>query len=95
MKNYLSLLLIVACLMTFNVAAEPLSVTASDSIQSILTAHKDKRVTIKLKSGNELTGTVGEVNSNVAHLMELSGKEYYDAVTSLKSIEAIVIRSKN
>lgn len=95
MKNYLSMFLIVGFLMTFNAVAEPLLVTDGDSIQSILSAHKGKRVTIKLKSGNELTGTVGEVNGHVAHLRELSGKEYYDAVTSLKSIEAIVIRTKN
>ncbi len=81
--------------MTFNTVAEPLSVSGSDNIQSVLSAHKGKRVTIKLKSGNELTGTVGEVNSHVAHLIGLSGKEFYDAVTSLKSIEAIVIRTKN
>ncbi|TDI66376.1 MAG: hypothetical protein E2O88_09125 [Bacteroidetes bacterium] len=94
MKKYLSLLLISGILFTSNVVAEPLSVGNSDSIQSILSAQKGNRVTIMLTSGNELTGKVGEVNSKIVHLIELSGKEFFDAVTAIKKIEAVVIRTK-
>lgn len=94
MKKYLSLLLISGILFTSNVVAEPLSVGNSDSIQSILSAQKGNQVTIMLTSGNELTGKVGEVNSKIVHLIELSGKEFFDAVTAIKKIEAVVIRTK-
>ena len=51
-------------------------------------------MTVRLKSGSELTGKVGEVNSEVVHLIELSGMEYFDGVASVKAIEAVVIRTK-
>ena len=95
MKKYISLLMLSSVLIVSSVVAEPLSVNADDTIVSILMAHKDKRVTVKLKSGNELTGKVGEVNDKIVHLIELSGMEYFDAVTSIKAIEAVVIRTKS
>ncbi len=94
MKKYLSVLLISGILFVSNVVAEPLSVSSTDSIKSILVAHKGKSVTVMLKSGSELTGKVGEVNSEIVHLIELSGKEFFDAVASIKKIEAVVIRTK-
>ncbi len=94
MKKYLSLLLISGILFTSNVVAEPFSVGNSDSIQSILSAQKGNRVTIMLTSGNELTGKAGEVNSKIVYLIELSGKEFFDAVTAIKKIEAVVNRTK-
>ena len=95
MKKYIPLLLASGILLMSNVVADPLSVTSDDSIQSILSAHQGKRVTIKLNSGSELTGKVGEVNGQIIHLKELSGKEFFDAVASIKKIEAVVIRTKN
>jgi len=95
MRKYILLLLASGILLMSNVVAEPLSVTGDDSIQSILSAHQGKRVTVKLKSGSELTGKVGEVNGEVVHLIELSGKEFFDAVASIKKIEAVVIRTKH
>ena len=95
MKKYIPLLLASGILLMSNVIADPLSVTSDDSIQSIFSAHQGKRVTIKLNSGSELTGKVGEVNGEIIHLKELSGKEFFDAVASIKKIEAVVIRTKN
>lgn len=94
MKKYLLVLVASTAFLATVVFADPLSVGSSDSIQSVLVAHQGKRVTIKLKSGSELTGKVGEVNENIVHLMELSGKEFFDAVASIKTIEAVVIRTK-
>ena len=94
MKIPMLLLLVSGILLMPNVAADPLSVTSDDSIQSILSAHQGKRVTIKLESG-ELTGKVGEVNGKIVHLLELSGKEYFDAIVSINEIEAVVIRTRD
>ena len=73
--------------------AGQLTITADDTIDTVLTAQKGKLVTIKLKAGDDLTGIVGEVNKEVVQLRELAGKEYYDAVVVLKGIEAVIIRT--
>ena len=96
MNRYLPLILVIGILMFSHIAiAEPLSISSDDSIQSVLSAQKDKRVTLRLKSGNELSGTVGEVNDNIVHLKKLSGKEFYDAAVAIKGILAVEIRTRD
>lgn len=67
----------------------------SDAIKRNLQARQGKVVTVTLKSGSEIGGIVASVGSSVLHLKELSGNEYYDAIISLDSIEAMTFRSKN
>lgn len=74
--------------------AEPLSISEKDDIESVLKAHNGKRVTVKLVSGDELTGTIGAVNDNVVYLRELSGKEFFDAVVNTDEISAVIIRTR-
>ena len=76
------------------VIAEPLSITADDNIESVLKSNDGKQVTVKLGSGDELTGTIGTVNGKLVHLRELSGKEFFDAVVSMDDISAVIIRTK-
>ena len=73
-------------------AAAPLAVGKGDSTATVLAAQQGKRVTVRLKSGEELTGKVVTVGDKVVQLGELSGKEFFDAVISLKGIEAVIIR---
>lgn len=75
--------------------AETLSISSDDSIQSVLSAQKGKRVTLRLKSGNDLSGTVGEVNDNIVHIKQLAGKEFFDAAVALKGILAVEIRTRD
>jgi len=94
MKNTKAIIILIAGLiLSCTVNAETLSITGSDTIDTILSAQKGKRVTIKLKAGDDLTGIVGEVNKEIVQLRELTGKEYYDAVVVLKGIEAVIIRT--
>ncbi|MBL1142767.1 MAG: hypothetical protein HND53_12125 [Proteobacteria bacterium] len=95
MNKYLSVFFISTMLSMSHVVAEPLSVTGSDDIESILAAHSGKRVTVQMKSGGEFKGKVGEVNGDIVHLMELTGKEFFDAVVSINMIEAVIIRTRN
>jgi hypothetical protein len=81
-------------LLSSAVIAEPLSITADDNIESVLKSNDGKQVTVKLGSGDELTGTIGTVNGKLVHLRELSGKEFFDAVVSMDNISAIIIRTK-
>ncbi len=87
---FLSAILLIA--MSAAVPAAPLAVGASDTVASVVSAQKGARVTLKLKSGQELTGMVRSVGSGLVHLGELSGKEFFDAAVNLGDIEAVVVR---
>ena len=86
MKKATVITLITCLILSCGAYAEPLAITGSDTIDTILTAQKGK-------AGDDLTGIVGEVNKEVVQLRELTGKEYYDAVVVLKGIEAVIIRT--
>ena len=83
-------------LLVFSAAsrADAVQVSGDDTIQSVLTSHVGKRVAIRTKSGQELTGTVTAVTGNLTHLSELAGKEYFDAVVATDKIESVTIRTK-
>jgi hypothetical protein len=67
---------------------------ANDTVQSVLAANKGARATMRLRSGQELTGVVRDVNARVAHLGALSGREFFDAVVPLEAVDAVLIRTK-
>lgn len=71
-----------------------LKVGANDSVQSVLAAQKGARVTVRLRSGQELTGVVREVGARVAHLGAISGREFFDAVVPLEAVDAVLVRTK-
>ncbi len=86
---------ILACLALASPAlAQDVAVSASDTIQSVLAAQKGKRVTVRLRSGQELTGTVREATSKLVVLGALGGREFFDAVVPLEAVEAALIRTK-
>lgn len=74
--------------------AEPLVLGQDDTVGKVLTAQKGKKVTIRLGSGEDLSGTVKEVNGSLVQLSELSGKEFYDAVIAIPRIAAVIVRAK-
>jgi len=91
---YSVVILLTGMLLSSTVFAEPLSVKAGDSIVTVLKAYDGKRITVKLDSGEELTGTVGTVNDDLVHLRELSGREFFDAVVDTDEVTAVIIRTK-
>ena len=64
--------------------AQDVPISPNDTTQSVLTAQKGKRVTVRLRSGQELTGTMRDSNGKVAVI----------AVVPLDAIEAVLIRTK-
>ncbi len=76
-------------------AADELRIGGSDSVQSVLTSLKGKRVTVRVRSGQELTGVVREATARLVQLGGLSGKEFYDAVIPLDAVDAVLIRTKD
>ncbi len=93
MKKYLFLLLLFSVLFLSKAQSSPLS-AGGGGIQSILNMQIGNVVTIKLQSGNELTGIVDSVNAQVVHLSKIAGKEYFDAAASINSIEALLVKTK-
>jgi hypothetical protein len=74
--------------------AQELSITANDSIQTVLAARKGKPVTVRLSGGQEITGTVREATSRLVVLGAVSGREFFDAAVPLEKIEAVLVRVK-
>ena len=86
---------ILALLLCVPATAAPLSVADGDTVQKVLQGQAGKRVTIRVRAGDELSGTVRTVNAEVVHIGELAGKEFFDAVIPLKSIDAVIVRVKD
>jgi hypothetical protein len=75
-------------------SAEPLVVKQGDSLQKQIQAQTGKKITVRLQSGEELTGTVKLATGEVLHLGKLTGKEFFDAVIDTSKISAILVRTK-
>ena len=78
----------------FAVQAQEVTISASDTVQSVLTAQKGKRVTVRLRSGQEFSGTVRDCNGKVAVIGAVTGREFFDFVVALEHVEAVMIRIK-
>ena len=95
MRNLASIALLGLTLATAQVGlAQELRVGANDTVQTVLAAQKGKRVTVRVRSGQELTGTVRDVSGKLVHIGAVSGREFFDAVVPLESIDAVLVRTK-
>jgi|GEM_PF-6980774 len=74
--------------------AGELSFKDGDTLQTALEAQKGKIVTVRLTSGEELTGRVRNTSKELLQLGELAGKEYYDALVVMSKISAMIVRVK-
>lgn len=73
----------------------PLQIRSSDTIRTVLDQQAGKAVKLRLKSGQELGGTVARFDNGVVQLSQVSGMEFFDAVVSLDDISAVLIRVRN
>lgn len=74
--------------------AQEVGISANDTTQSVLTTQKGKRATLRLRSGQELTGMVRDVSAKLVVVGAVAGREFFDAVVPLESVEAVLIRTK-
>ena len=96
MKNKThALILGIALAFSIPAIAADLDVKAGDSVESVLAAQKGKRVTIKTRSGQEITGTVKMVSPKLVQVSQVSGREFFDAVLPLEAVEAVLVRTKD
>jgi hypothetical protein len=94
MNRMISAALVALALACAAPAHAQLQVGANDTVESVLRAQKDKRVTLRLRSGQEMTGVVRMSNARVVQLGALSGREFFDAVVPLEAIDAVLVRTK-
>jgi hypothetical protein len=87
-------LLLAALLAAHPAYAQELKVASTVTVESLITAQKGKRVTVRTRSGQELTGVVREVTPRFVQLGALSGREFFDAVVLLDAVEAVIVRTK-
>ena len=84
----------VLCLAIANASAQVVTVAPTDTIQSIVSAQKGTRVTLRMRSGQELTGTLRQSTDRLVVIGELTGREFFDAVVPIDAIEAVIVRTK-
>jgi hypothetical protein len=96
MRNAIPAVLIAAAITcsALPAAAAELRVAANDNIQSVLAAQKGARVTVRVRSGQDITGVVRDVNQRVVQIGAVSGREFFDAVVPLEAVDAVFVRTK-
>jgi len=94
MRIAISTLLFCTALAAGPSAAQEVKVGASDSFETLISAQKGKRVTLRTRSGGELTGVVRSVTPKYVHLGALAGRDFFDAVIALETLEAVIVRTK-
>jgi len=50
---------------------------------------------VRLRSGQELTGVVRDANGALVVLGAVTGREFFDAVVPLATVEAILVRTRD
>ena len=83
------------CLAVFTGAqAQGLGISAADTLHTVAAAQKGKRITVRLRSGQEITGTVTGHTERLIVLAEVANREFFDAVIAVDAIEAVLVRTK-
>lgn len=80
--------------MSASLPADPLAIDAGDDVGTLLNKYQGKRVTLRLVSGEEITGTVRLVSARLVHISELASREFYDAAVVTSSIAAVIVRTR-
>jgi hypothetical protein len=95
LRRPLALVLVLASLaVTLGAQGGAVRISEADTMHAVLSRHVGGAATLKLDSGDELTGKVLAVGEHVVHLAELSGKEFYDAVIDIDEIAAVILRAR-
>jgi hypothetical protein len=79
---------------TTALAENTIELQPNDSIQTVLQRQVGQSVELRMKSGEKLGGKLEKLNEKVAHLTQLTGAEYFDAVVVLDDVAAVVVRAK-
>jgi len=90
----LPLLLIFFALATTGWTEGTIVLQPNDTIQTVLQRQLGQPVELRMRSGEKLGGKLEKLSEKLAHLTQLTGAEYFDAVVVLDDIAAVVVRAK-
>jgi len=62
------------------------------TVKDILTENINKRVTVRLETGENLEGFVSKVGNNLVHLSKITGRDFFDATVRIDKISAVIFR---
>jgi hypothetical protein len=93
LRNSFTVLLLAIGLVAFADNAK-LDIQPGETIRTLLERHVSRTVTVKLRSGEEVGGTVTRLGNGVVHLAKVSGRDYYDAIIALDAIAAVFVRTR-
>ena len=91
----MTLLMVVCTSMPAFAVDQRLVTTAENPIQKSLEKIVGQSVTLKLGSGQEVSGIVAKVGPEAVQLTQLQGKEFFDALVPLEKIDALLVRAKS
>lgn len=63
-----------------------------ENVKVMLDASIGRTVTLQLASGQEISGTVTRVGDHVAQLTRVVGRDFYDALVVLDSVDAVLFK---
>ena len=72
-----------------------LEVNDPNAMKANLDHFVGKTITLRLHSGEDLSGVVEAVGPTVLRLGQLTGKEFYSAMIKLDEISAVIYRAKS
>jgi len=92
--HILGISLLLICAVSYADDANKVNVTPQDNIYTFLGKQKSKQVTLMLKSGVEVTGSLDKISQQLVHIRQLKGREYFDGIILSSEIEGVVISNK-
>jgi hypothetical protein len=92
-RSFLCLFVVFACAVSLS-AEGTLDLQPNDTMQTVLQRQVGQAIELRMKSGEKIGGKLDKVTDKVAHLTQLTGAEYFDAVVEIDDISAVVLRAK-
>ena len=94
MKHLLLSLMSIVALGATAFGQAKVELQANDSMRSVLERQVGQIVDLRMKSGEKMGGKLEKVTDKLAHLSQLTGAEFYDAVVDIDGIAAVAVRTK-
>lgn len=99
MRRRILLSSIIFCLSIFTSSSllasdKAISISKQETLKTLLIKLSGKNVTLKLESGEELTGQLNSVGQHLVELNTLQGREFFNAIVMLDGIDGVIIRNR-
>jgi hypothetical protein len=69
--------------------------SAAATVKDVLSGNINKRVIVRMDTGDLLEGTVSKVGDSLVHISKISGRDFYDAVVRMDKISAVLFKVRS